>query len=167
MKNILIILASVFLLSSCFVTKKQRERICNDCKTHTIEYVRDSIYLKDTVVSIKPDSSSVEALLECDSLGNVRIVEITSLQGEIVKLETQLKNNRLNAKAKTDTVKVYIKGNTEIRWRFKDRIVEKPLVTYKDYWWKWPLILWALFATVAFVIKFRKTIFSFIKTLIS
>jgi hypothetical protein len=167
MKNLGLVFALSIFLISCFVTEKQREVICNNCKTHTTEYIRDSIYLKDTVVFIEPDSASVEALLECDSLGNVRIVEISSLQGRIVKLETQLRNNRFKAKAQTDTVKVYVKGNTQIRWRVINKVIEKPVTIYKDYWWKWPLLLWALFTTIVFVIKFRTSIFSFIKKVIA
>lgn len=166
MKNIFIILF-LSVLTSCVVTKKQREKICNDCKTHTTEFIKDSIYIKDTVVSVKPDSSSIEALLECDSLGNVRIIEISTLQGQIIMLETALNNNKFKAKAKTDTIKIYVPGKTEIRYKVKEVQIEKPITIYKDYWWKWPLLLWALFTTIAFAIKFRKTIFGFFKTLIS
>jgi hypothetical protein len=167
MRNIILLIVVSSLLTSCFVTRRQRERICNECKTHTTEYIRDSIYIKDTVVSIEPDSSAVEALLECDSLGRVKIVEMSTLQGKLVKLELALKNNKLKAKGKVDTVKVFVPGATEIRYRTKEVQVEKPVTIYKDYWWKWPLIIWSLFATTAFIIKFRKTIFSFIKTLIA
>ena len=163
MKYIYLILILSF--TSC-VTKKQRARICNECKTTTTEYVRDSIYLKDTVVTIESDTAVLDALLECDSLGNVRVVEITSLQGDILKLETQIKNNMIKTVAKTDTVKVFVKGNTEIRYREKIVEVEVDRVSYKDYWWKWPILIWALFTTVVFLIKFRTTIFSFIKNLI-
>lgn len=167
MKNLVLIFVLSSLLTSCFVTRKQRARICNECKTHTTEYIHDSIYIKDTVVSVEPDSSSIEALLECDSLGRVKIVEMSSLQGKLVSLELALKNNRLKTKGKTDTIKVFVPGRTEIRYRIKEVQVEKPVTIYKDYWWKWPLLLWALFATIILVITFRKTIFSFIKTLIA
>ncbi len=167
MKNLVLIFVLSSLFASCVVTRKQREKICNECKTHTTEYIRDSIYIKDTVVSVEPDSSAIEALLECDSLGRVKIVEMSTLQGRVVNLELALKNNRLKTKAKMDTIKVYVPGVKEIRYRVKEVQVEKPVTIYKDYWWKWPLLLWALFATIILVITFRKTIFSFIKTLIA
>lgn len=166
MKKLVILLVLSSLLTSCFVTRKQRDKICNECKTHTTEYIRDSIYIKDTVVKVEPDSSSIEALLECDSLGRVKIVEMSTLQGKLVNLELALKNNRLKTRARVDTVKVYVPGVTEVRYRFKDKEVEKPITVYKDYWWKWPLIIWAILMTLAFIITYRKTIFSFIKTLI-
>lgn len=167
MKNLALILIVSSLLTSCFVTRKQREKICNDCKTHTTEYIRDSIYIKDTVVSVEPDSSYIEALLECDSLGRVKIVEMSSLQGKLVNLELALKNNRLKTKGKIDTIKIYVPGKTEIRYRTKEVQVEKPVSIYKDYWWKWPLIIWSLVTTLLCIITYRKTIFSFIKTLIA
>lgn len=162
MKKILFLLFAVLMISSC-VTTKQRIKICNECKTHTTEYIRDSIYIKDTVVNVQSDSSYVEALLECDSLGNVRLKELTGLQGKLIKLETSLKNNKFKAKAKTDTIKVYVPGQTEIRYRFKDREVEKPVVIYKDYWWKWPLIIWAGLVTLILLITHRRFIFNIIK----
>lgn len=155
----------MFLLSSCFVTKKQRRKICKECAVTTIEYVKDSIYIKDTVVSVKPDSSTMEALLECDSFGNVRIAEIESLQGSLVNLQTKLKNNKFKVIAKTDTIKVYVKGNTEIKYRYKT--IEKHIPVYKDYWWKIPFLIWVIIATFMLFITFRKTVFTFIKTLIS
>lgn len=163
MKRFLIIVLFSALFSSCFVTKKQRAKICNECKTTDSVYVKDSIYIRDTVVSIKPDSATLDALLECDSFGNVRIAEIESLQGDLVNLEARLKNNRFKLIAKTDTVKVYVKGNVEIRWKYKTKVINKDV--YKDYWWKWPLILWALFTTLIVFIKFRTSILMFIKTL--
>lgn len=167
MKKLIILLVLSSLLTSCFVTRKQRDRICNECKTHTIEYIRDSIYIKDTVVTVEPDSSSIEALLECDSLGRVKIIEMSSLQGKLVNLELALKNNKLKTKGKIDTIKIYVPGKTEIRYRTKEVKVEKPVTIYKDYWWKWPLIIWSIITTLLCVITYRKTIFSFIKTLIA
>jgi hypothetical protein len=166
MKNILVILISSSLLSSCFITKEQREIICNECKTHTTEFIRDSIYIKDTIVNVEPDSSSIEALLECDSLGKVKIVEISSLQGKLVNLELNLKNNRLKTKARIDTIKVHVPGNTEIRYRTKEVQVEKPVIIYKSYWWKFPLIVWSFLMTLLGIITYRKIILTFIKRLI-
>lgn len=165
MKKILFLLFTFLLFSSC-VTTKQRIKICNECKTVSTEYIKDSIYIRDTVVSVKPDSSYVEALLECDSLGNVRLVELSGLQGEITKLETSLKNNKFKAIAKTDTIKIYVPGQTKILYRDKIIVKKVPETTYKEHWWKWPLIIWSLFSAIILFIKYRKLIFNFLKTLI-
>lgn len=124
----------------------------------------DSIYVRDTVVNVQPDLASVEALLECDSLGNVRLVEIEELEGRLIKLQTSLKNNKIKTTAKTDTIKVYVKGNTEIRTKVEKIEVEK--LVYRDPWWKYPLLIWAALTTVIVAIKFRSPIFGFIKSLL-
>jgi hypothetical protein len=47
--------------------------------------------VRDTIVTITPDSASIKALLECDSAGNVLIKELQEAQGENVALQAQLK----------------------------------------------------------------------------
>ena len=116
----LIILISL-VASSCVLTKKQKEKFCNTCVVESREYIKDSIYIRDTIVNIKPDSSAIEALLKCDSLGNITIAELSSAQGEINNLELKLYNNRIKTIAVTDTIKVFVKGNKEIK--YKEKIV--------------------------------------------
>ena len=48
--------------------------------------------VRDTIVTIAPDSASIKALLECDSAGNVLIKELQEAQGKNVALQAQLKN---------------------------------------------------------------------------
>ena len=48
--------------------------------------------VRDTIVTIQPDSASIKALLECDSAGNVLIKELEEVQGKNVSLQAQLKN---------------------------------------------------------------------------
>ncbi len=48
----------------------------------------------DTIVTIAPDSASIKALLECDSVGNVLIRELQEVQGKNVSLALQLKNSQ-------------------------------------------------------------------------
>ena len=47
--------------------------------------------VRDTIVTIQPDSASIKALLECDSAGNVLIKELQEEQGKNVALEMSLK----------------------------------------------------------------------------
>lgn len=46
--------------------------------------------VRDTIVTIQPDSASIKALLECDSTGNVLIRELQEEQGKNVKLQLSL-----------------------------------------------------------------------------
>ena len=48
--------------------------------------------VRDTIVTIAPDSASIKALLECDSAGNVLIKELQEAQGKNVAMQAQLKN---------------------------------------------------------------------------
>ena len=50
--------------------------------------------VRDTIVTIAPDSASIKALLECDSAGNVLIKELQEEQGKNVALEMALKNKQ-------------------------------------------------------------------------
>lgn len=145
MKKLIAILVLSILFASCIVTKKQRQKICNEC--HVIEH--DSIYIKDTIVKVDSDTAFIETKLDCDSLGNVRMVEINQLNGKLISMQAKLKDNRLRIISRTDTIKVYVKGNTQIKVRTLVREKE----VYKDYWWKWPLIIWALIATVLYLLK--------------
>lgn len=50
--------------------------------------------VRDTIVTIAPDSASIKALLECDSAGNVLIKALQEEQGKNVALEMALKNKQ-------------------------------------------------------------------------
>ena len=68
------------------------------CRTHQpivqteVKEVIIEREVRDTIVTIAPDSASIKALLECDSAGNVLIKELQEAQGKNVKLQAQLKN---------------------------------------------------------------------------
>lgn len=141
----LLIMLACLALTSC-ITQKKRQKICNECKI--IQH--DSIYIKDTVVKVNSDTAFIETKLDCDSLGNVRMVEIDQLNGKLISMQAKLKDNKLRIVSKTDTIKVYVKGNTQV----KIRTIVREKEVYKDYWWKWPLLIWSLIATVVYL--FRK-----------
>lgn len=64
--------------------------------------------VRDTIVTILPDSASIKALLECDSAGNVLIKELTEAQGKNVKLQLSLQqasgNGVVTVECKTDSL---------------------------------------------------------------
>lgn len=47
--------------------------------------------VRDTIVTIAPDSASIKALLDCDSAGNVLVKELQEVQGKNVALQAELK----------------------------------------------------------------------------
>lgn len=55
----------------------------------TREVVRE-VVRTDTIITIAPDTATLEALLRCDSAGNVLIAQLTEAQGKRLALELQL-----------------------------------------------------------------------------
>ena len=64
--------------------------------------------VRDTIVTIQPDSASIKALLECDSAGNVLVKELQEVQGKNVALQAKLKQTNkgtaLVVDCKTDSL---------------------------------------------------------------
>ena len=58
--------------------------------TQYIETVRN-VEVRDTLMVTKPDTASMRALVECDSLGNLLVREIEALQGEKAKVNAGVK----------------------------------------------------------------------------
>ena len=89
--------------------------LLTSCRT-VQEAERETVYRTDTVVSTHivtvttpPDSASIEALLRCDSAGNVLIDALAIEQSKNVRLQFEIdKKNRLLAKFKSQPDTVYI-----------------------------------------------------------
>lgn len=87
-------------------------------QSHT-ETVRTEI-VRDTVTKVVQDSSLVRILLESDSLGRIRIAELQTENGRLVRQNTTLRGNILEVTARaeseervrerivTDTVRHYV-----------------------------------------------------------
>jgi hypothetical protein len=58
---------------------------------------------------VPADSSLIVALLECDSLGNVLLKELMTLQGQRVRQDIMLRNNTITVGAYADSVLVHLK----------------------------------------------------------
>jgi hypothetical protein len=73
----------VWMLQGC---KTQKPIVQTEVKEVVVE--RE---VRDTIVTIAPDSASIKALLECDSAGNVLIRELEETQGKNIALELLLR----------------------------------------------------------------------------
>lgn len=92
------------------------------CHTPRQAAERETVYRTDTVVNTHivtvttpPDSASIEALLRCDSAGNVLIDALAIEQSKNARLQFEIdKLNRLVAKFKTqpDTAKIPVTDTT-------------------------------------------------------
>ncbi len=102
MKKLIITLIPLALLSACR-TQKTAERIV-ETRTELKEIVRD------TTIYVPADSAQAIALLQCDSMGNVLIKQLTELQGkQRAKASLQLKNNAIIADCHCDSTAIYAK----------------------------------------------------------
>ncbi len=85
-----------------------------------------------------PDSASIFALLQCDSLGNVYLKTITQLQGEIVNQALELENNLIKVKASSKTrEKKESISRDSIRIEYKEKPVPYPVETITNRLTSW------------------------------
>jgi hypothetical protein len=98
--------------------------------------------VRDTIVTIAPDSASIKALLECDSAGNVLIRELQEAQGKNVKLQLSLEqasgNGVVTVECKQDSLeRVIALQNEKIQELSNNKQVEKVEVKYIPDIVKW------------------------------
>ena len=84
MKRILIAMAAILSMQSC----------CHKLYPHTSEVTekKETVteVLRDTVIMVQPDSSILQALIQCDSTGRARLQEINALK-ESARLQQTIK----------------------------------------------------------------------------
>ena len=139
---------------------------CKPCRqiTETVYRTQVREVVRDSVVVIPPDTSWLTALLECDSLGKVRIAEILTMQPgyRIHPPAPVIIDNILTVTAEVDSFSVYLK--------LKDRYIEsEKTTTHTEYihikqrgffWWVGLAACITSVATVGWlVIGNRKKIF--------
>lgn len=109
-----VILALAILLSGCHTTKKvvSSTETRKDSVATTIEYrnriVHDSIFSTREIFHSVPDSATIQALLECDSTGNVLLRQIEQFKnGKYINQNFSITDNRLVIKSKVDSMAIY------------------------------------------------------------
>ena len=84
MKRILIAMAAILSMQSC----------CHKLYPHTSEVTekKETVteVLRDTLIMVQPDSSILQALIQCDSTGRARLQEINALK-ESARLQQTIK----------------------------------------------------------------------------
>ena len=116
MNKILILIMIVVLLAGC--GSKKHVPVVVTATDSIRQTITRTITEKEIV--LPPDSALIRALLACDSLGNVYLKTIKTLQGERVRQSIQLEGNILKATA-TDQARerhyTQQTGETLIRYR--------------------------------------------------
>jgi hypothetical protein len=145
MKRIIIAMAAILSLQSC----------CHKLYPHTTEVTEktESVTetIRDTVIMVQPDSSIMQALIQCDSTGRARLQEINALK-ESARLQQTIsmepepqpyKPTVITVKATVDSMGIYL----SYKERYKETaqiqkietIIEKEVNVLK--WWQ-KLFIW-------------------------
>lgn len=94
MKKLYPLLLLLICFSSCRVTREKCNELYPPVITHSVDSiitVKETIH--DTTITIQPDEGVLNAVFECDSLNQVLLKEITTINGKRVKLNLQTKRN--------------------------------------------------------------------------
>ena len=145
MKRTIIAMAAILSLQSC----------CHKLYPHTTEVTEktESVTetIRDTVIMVQPDSSIMQALIQCDSTGRARLQEINALK-ESARLQQTIsmepepqpyKPTVITVKATVDSMGIYL----TYKERYKETaqiqkietIIEKEVNVLK--WWQ-KLFIW-------------------------
>lgn len=123
-------------------------------KTETVKEI-----LRDTVIMVQPDSSILQALVQCDSTGRARLQEIKALKEsarlqQTISIETEpqpLKPTVIIVKATVDSMGIYLIYRERYRETSEIREVEKVIekeVNILKWWQKLLITLGIIFITL-------------------
>ncbi len=102
---------------------------------------RDSVVVtevvRDTIITLAPDSSMIQALVECDSVGQARLKQLLDIKsGTNVKPpKVTITENVLTAKVEVDSLDVYMKLKDRYKEHYKaEKIIETVEVNRLTRW---------------------------------
>ena len=108
--------------------------------------------VRDTVIQVQPDSSILQALIQCDSTGRARLQEIQTLK-DSARLQQSIKMEAdplpyqptvITVKATVDSMGIYL----TYKDRFKESVETREIETIIEkevnilHWWQ-KLLMWA------------------------
>lgn len=96
--------------------------------------------LRDTVIEIRADQSMIQALVECDSMGQAHIKKLLDYNaGERLKPpELEIKNNIITSIAKIDSTEIYLTLRDRHKESMKSvEIINTVEVNRLTAWQKW------------------------------
>ena len=113
------------------------------------EVVREVV--RDTVIQVQPDSSILQALIQCDSSGRARLQEINTLK-ESARLQQSIKMESdplpyqptaITVKTVVDSMGIYLtykdRFKESVETRERETIIEKEVNIL--YWWQ-KVLMW-------------------------
>ena len=119
--------------------------------------------VRDTVILVQPDSSILQALIQCDSTGRARLQEIQTLK-ESARLQQSIKMEAdplpyqptvITVTATVDSMGIYL----TYKDRFKESVETREIETIIEkevnilYWWQ-KLLMWiGIVFSLLFIVK--------------
>lgn len=147
MKNLLSLLISIFLLTSCVVTQKQRDKFCgNSCPEKIV--IKDSIVktieYRDTTIYVSTPAITYTIENPCDSTGKLK--EFTKTEKKYgIKINVVSKNNKLVITCEADSLKQVIKALNErvtaSRYKSETKVIKEYKTRGIDYFCRWFCVL--------------------------
>ena len=157
MKRILIAMAAILSMQSC----------CHKLYPHTSEVTekKETVteILRDTIIMVQPDSSILQALVQCDSTGRARLQEIYALKEsarlqQTIKIDPDPKPHKptfITIKTQVDSMGIYLiykeryKESAEIQQI--ETVIEKEVNILKT--WQKVLMWFGALAILLILIK--------------
>ncbi|MBR5569075.1 MAG: hypothetical protein IKW27_10095 [Bacteroidales bacterium] len=151
-------MAAILSMQSC----------CHKLYPHTSEVTekKETVteVLRDTVIMVQPDSSILQALVQCDSTGRARLQEINALKEsarlqQTIKMEADplpYKPTVITVKATVDSMGIYL----TYKDRFKESVETREIETIIEkevnilHWWQKTLMWSGIIAIIGICIKF-------------
>ncbi len=149
----LLILILVLFLTGCKTTQPVIERTVTVTETET---------LRDTTIVTEPDTASLKALFECDSLNQVVMTELEIEKGRKTTPQVKFRDRWLEVTVPVDSESVYFSWKENHKLETEQVTVTK-IVTekYKPPWYRKILSWFGLIALVVLllILKFKSTWF--------
>ena len=120
--------------------------------------------VRDTIIQVQPDSSILQALIQCDSTGRARLQEIQTLKEsarlqQSIKMESEplpYQPTAITVKTVVDSMGIYL----TYKDRFKESVEIREIETIIEkevnilYWWQ-KLLMWAgIIAIISICLQF-------------
>ena len=151
------LLTTLLLLQSC----------CPKLYPSTTEVIERTEVVKeivrDTVVQVQPDSSILQALIQCDSTGRARLQEIQTLKEsarlqQSIKMESEplpYQPTAITVKTFVDSMGIYL----TYKDRFKESVETREIETIIEkevnilHWWQKVLMWIGIVFSLLFIVK--------------
>ena len=156
----LMYLYAFLLMSSC--------RTCEPIIETVEKQVTIKIHTRDTVITEKPDSAIMRALLYCDSAYNVILDEFITMQGDRIKTKLEMERLRnggllLNMGCKEDSLRheIQLRDSTITELQKQTVVVREKYVP--NYYKNTSIGFWVLLGTIIVYIVVRILIRVYLK----